>query len=247
MKQLLTPFALLAISSLSFGQGTIVLSDGNGVIPSGSSITVTDAADVLTMGLAFDAVLTGGNDMINVRRYETSVLPGTMNYFCWWECYAPSDAGEQPVWEGDDPVEMEDGVEWTGFHAYYRPASQVGTSCFRYVWFSLTGNTDSVWVDICFEATAVGINELTLADARLDIAPNPSNGEVTFRFDDGATRPRQLVLHNALGERVNSVAVTGAQRKISFGEGELAAGVWFASLEAEGRVLTTRRFIISGH
>ncbi len=247
MKHIITPALLLALGTIANAQGTIALSNDEGAIPSGTTFTVTDAANVMTMGMGFDAVLNGGTDDINVRRYETGVLAGTMNYFCWWECYVPTDAGELPVWTGDDPVEMADGVPWEGFHAYYRPMNVAGTSCFRYVWFSETGNTDSVWVDICFEATAVGINELSAQAARLDISPNPSSGDVTFQFDANGNGRRQLVLHNALGERVSSLPIVGTQKKLTLGDGDLSSGVWFASLEAEGRTLATRRFVITGH
>ena len=247
MKHIFTPLAVVALVSSAAAQGGITITDENGQDVTNTSVTVTEPSTTFTMGRAFDAVLDGSSAEILVRRYELSVVDSTMNYFCWWECYAPIYAGDSPVWVSADPVQMNSGEAWEGFHAYYRPMGRAGTSCFRYVWYSETNAVDSVFMDICFEATVVGINELSAADLRLDVSPNPSSGDVTFSFDQTSAAQRQLVLHNALGERVSTMAVSGAQRRMVLEAGKLPSGVWFASLETDGRVLATRRFIISGH
>ncbi len=247
MKHLFTPILVVALTMQVQGQASLTLTESDGTPISGTSVTVSGSAGDYTLGKALNVVLNGTSGEINVKRYETGVLPGSMNYFCWYECYSPELAGDSPVYTAPDPVELISNEPFAGFHAYYRPMGLVGTSCFRYVWYSESNAVDSVYLDICVESAPVGISELSAAAVRLDVAPNPSIGDVTFSCDQASGAQRQLVLHNALGERVSTIAVNGAQRKVSFGAGELTSGVWFASLESAGRTLATRRFVISGH
>lgn len=186
--------------------------------------------------------------VVNVRRYELSTPGGiTLNSFCWSECYNADTTGDHPVWYAPGTVTMFPGTPTNGFDAYFDPQNQVCEAAFRYVWFDDSNPLDSAWMDIVFHVTAVGVPEVVAPGGALTVFPSPvSEGPVHFAIAGQRSGQRlSLQLHDALGARVRSIAVGAAQKEVTIGAGELPAGAWFATLEADGRVITTKRFIVA--
>lgn len=188
----------------------------------------------------------GATRTINVKRYELSVPSGTGNYFCWDLCYGEVEAGSRPSWTALDPVYMNAGFVANGFHAYYKPYTNVGTATFRYVFYDLNSPNDSAWVDIQFNALFVGVHENASPVRSFSAFPNPAvSSDITINFDLATpVAGTQLAVYNMLGERKLVRALNVAQGKVVIGKDELPAGVWFASLEQNGRALVTKRVVV---
>lgn len=243
------PFLL--IGTALFAQGPITLTDYSGAVVNGQTLVVYGGYDEFVLEKGLTATLSAGNERVfNVRRYEVDVQPSTANYFCWGQCYAPRDAGQSPVWQGasQDAMLMVNGEPNENFHAYHMPNGLVGNSTFRYVWFDTALPTDSSWCDIQFRAIDnVGVDELGAA-ATLGVFPNPSRGsDVQFALElRNVDQALELVVFNALGERVRTITVRPGQLNARLGTVELAEGLYFASVLQGGKALTTQRFVISG-
>lgn len=243
------PFLLaFALSGGIQAQSPVVVTDYSGNVVNGTTIVAWGAAGAFEMGIGLHTESDEtGNQFVNVKRYELNVVDSTKNYFCWGVCYNPIYAGEQTLWVSDDVVNMDPDSVYTAFHAYYRPEGREGASCFRYVWFSTSNDDDSTWVDICFN-TNTGIGEGGSALARFEVYPNPAQAElITFRhsFNGSATR-RDLVVYDLLGNVVAQRTIAEAQTTTLFTPGALNAGVYFATVRADGEVLGTLRFTVVG-
>lgn len=244
------------ILTLSFLTSGLLLSAQNlltlthdGVDVTNGSATATADATTFEMELDLQVTLNGSNNqLVGLRRYELSVVPGTSNYYCWAECYIPQPAGTIPVWTAPDNQNLTAGSPFNGFHAYHRPAGIPGTSTFRYVWYSVEFPTDTVYADIVFDAVVVGVNESARKEVRFAAQPNPvENGDVTFTFDALGSTRSSLVVRNALGAVHLSIPVLPGQKSIVLGSDRLGSGIWFASLEQNGREVATRRVVVSGN
>lgn len=246
MRQTLT-LALLFAVSLLHAQG-LLTATYYGVDVTNSMAGVTGPASIAEMEVDLAITLNGGtNRTVGLRRYETDVVPGTANYFCWAECYIPQPAGAIPVWTAPDSQLLTAGATFNGFHAYYRPNGQPGLSTFRYVWYALDDPTDTVYVDIPFQADVVGVDELDGRDVRFSMLPNPvSGGDVTFTFDAPVAKGGHVVLRNALGALHLSLPVLPGQRSMVVPVDRLGNGIWFASFAQNGREVATRRLVVSG-
>jgi hypothetical protein len=124
----------------------------------------------------------------------------------------------------------------------------VGNSTYRYVWFDTTTPTDSVWVDIQFQAIDnVSVEEL-VASASINAFPNPSKGEdVQFQLDvRNVDQALDLVVFNALGERVRTITVRQGQPLVRLSTANMSEGMYFASVQRAGTTLATRRFVVTG-
>lgn len=246
--------ATLALAYLSVtvlpAQDFITLQDAGDNVVNGTTVVHYGDAAGFSMEEDIWVTLMGGGDRnINVRRYELSVVPMTQNYFCWGVCYGPRDAGESPVWEAEPQhsISLTAGTTVNNFHAYHTPMGQLGSSVYRYVWFDTASPNDTVWVDIEFVATPVGIDEQAL-NAELSIFPNPAVGsDVRFAIDvEGAPLGMNLVVFNTVGEQVLVKVLRNGQQQVVLPTGDLSAGIYFASLRASGNTLVTRRFIVAG-
>ncbi|MEO7082059.1 MAG: T9SS type A sorting domain-containing protein [Flavobacteriales bacterium] len=240
---------LLAATTVTAQNSPVTLTNTDGVLVNGTTITITaelgDMIQILGEALTAENT-TGSTHLVNVKRYETSVPHGTGNYFCWDLCYGSRNAGAYPLWIGADPVPMPAGFIANGFHAYYEPMGNVGSATFRYVWYDMDSPNDSTWVDFVFNVTEqVGIAEVA-AVRGFTAFPNPSvAGNVTFNYDLAtASVGTQLVVYNMLGERKMVKAIGAAQGTVVLNEGDLSSGVWFAVLERNGKPLATKRVVV---
>lgn len=199
------------------------------------------------LGLAIKAT-SDIDQFVNLKRYEVSVLPGTTNYFCWDLCWLPANVGEHPVWYANNAMHLAAGQTYTGGHAYYGAEGVSGTSSFRYVWFSTSDENDSTWVDVVFNAQPVGITENASLVRTFDVFPNPAVGsDVTLTYDlaTAPTAGMRLSVYNMLGERTLTRTLGAPQGRLTLRTGDLPAGVWFATLESNGRALATRRVVVT--
>jgi hypothetical protein len=242
--------ALLLLASIGSQAQLINITDGQGQVVNGQTVTVAGPADAALLTCSLNATRVGATSVnVNVKRYELTVQSGTENYFCWGVCYDAVAAGSMPFWgAGQESVlSMAPGVTLDNFHAYHVPQGHAGMSTYRYVWYNTAAPTDTVYVDIRFDVAAVGIEEVAARAARIEAYPNPAIGqdaqlEVTI---DRAGAPAQLIVHDMLGAVVKRYTVGGQQTRIVLPTGEWTPGVYFVSLERSGALLATRRLVVA--
>jgi hypothetical protein len=243
--------SLVLATGLASAQSPIELRDHDGVLVNGQLVEVVGGAEEFVLEESIIVTLASGDPVtVNVRRYELDVQPTTYNYFCWGQCYAPREAGQTVAWQGagQDALELVVDVPNTNFHAYHMPSGLVGNSTYRYVWFNVTSFTDSVWCDIQFRAIDnVGVEELTPA-VTLSAYPNPSQGsDIQFQMDvRNVDQALDLVVFNALGERVRTITVRPGQTLARLGTVNMSEGLYFASVQRNGDTLATKRFVVTG-
>lgn len=181
---------------------------------------------------------TSGNYMnVKVRRYELNVIPNTQNYFCWTNCYAPVDAGAQPVWTDPFDVGMVTDSVYEKFSAYYIPNGIAGVSSFRFVLFDVNNPDDSSYVDILFDIAA-GEEELLNQEA-VRVYPNPAS-DVLFL----SSPCDSFEIHNILGEKMEAAIsfTDGPQKGIDINH--FNEGIYFLTLKS-GNKSITRKIIFS--
>lgn len=248
MKKLFSLFLVISLIVPASAQlATLIDAHGN-VVNSGLIIHHGDN-ETPSQDVPVDVVLLGENDRtLNVRRYEIDVVPGTQNYFCWGVCYAPVEAGEMPFWqsENDHAIAMEPGVVASNFHAYHSPMGVLGNNVYRYVWFDRNSETDSVWVDIEFRVTPVGIREHEAITA-LNVFPNPvKDGRVTIDYQcTGECAGGQVIIRNAVGQVVHSETIDRLTGQLVLATDGYRSGIYFATVERMGQILATRRFSVA--
>ncbi|WKZ65926.1 MAG: T9SS type A sorting domain-containing protein [Flavobacteriales bacterium] len=246
-------YALLFSASLIAASAQaqfITITTEQGQVVNGTTVVHNGTSDASLLTQSLRATRNGSTTInVNMRRYEISAQTGTRNYFCWGVCYDEWDAGQYPVFNaGQEAVlSMAPGVELDNFHAYHMPQGQAGQSTYRYVWYNTANSSDTAYVDITFNVGFVGIEESVRAAARLDAYPVPAVGQdIQLEFSlDRTAAGTQLVVRDMLGATQKRLSVLGAQGRMVLPASQWTAGVYFVSLERDGRVLATRRLIVA--
>lgn len=221
------------------------ITDHDGNVVNSTMVEITGDAAAFSIDEGFTLTLNGEvMKVVDMVRYEMGVIPATGNYFCWGECWLPQNAGAYPTWSAMEPVNLAPGVPTNGFHAYYQPRGIEGCSDFRFVWFASSEPNDSVWVDIRFCAIE-GMSVGELAKPSFSMFPNPAVGStVQVQLDQLAGASSRMVIYDVLGGRVANHRLAKGQERMDLSTDELAPGVYFATLEENGRAVMTRRLVV---
>ncbi len=242
--------ALLTLwAAAANAQGLIGIRNGDGELVNGTVVFVqTDiTASLSDVGLYCELLEGTEPEQINVRRYEMWPVTGSSNYFCWGVCYNAVPSGTNSTWLSQHYVDLTPGVPVNNFHAYYEPNNTPGTSRFRFVWFRTSdpNAADSSWVDIDFGAS-VGVEERTSALNSMKVMPNPAlASDMKISLDlDAAVRGARLVIYNTLGSKVQEHSLPAGSTVVTLRREDLTPGIYFGSVEVNGRVLESRRLVI---
>jgi len=182
---------------------------------------------------------------IGLKRYEINVPSGTQNYFCWFECYLPTPAGDQVFWPAPDAIEHEADSVYNKFVGYHMPQGIVEDATYRYVWFDEDNPMDSVSVDIVFKAPNSTAEELALPSANINAWPNPANDVLTVDFNSKNTTNPTIVVRNLLGNQVAVEQLNGTNGQARIDVSELPAGTYLVSLQEGENRLSTKKVIVS--
>lgn len=247
MKRYAVAACLITAGAQLSAQEIVTLNYGNNVV-NGQTLAIVGTASTFELDAALGVTLNSTTQRtLLVKRYEVWPVDGTSNTFCWGECYLPYNAGERPVWVSNLTETLQPGTLFEGFHAYYYPAGTEGLTKFRFVWYPTDAPTDTAYVDIVFDtrASAVGQQELAAAAPAVEVFPNPATGaNMTLRFS-GDLGGAQWVLNNALGAVERQGSLRAGVADVAVNLDGLPSGVYFASIVRQGRMVATRRVVIT--
>jgi hypothetical protein len=174
--------------------------------------------------------------------HEVSVMQGTMHYFCFGgACYPPGTV-ESP---GSYTVAAGQLIE-DQFYADYMPYEIQGTSKVKYTFFNESNPTDSVSVVVNFISGYLGLTENLLDKIQFSGAyPNPASNSTSFNYTlpSGISRAK-LEVHNLLGSVVIDAIITEPQGKLTLSTADLQEGMYFYTLSAEGKSVSSGKLII---
>lgn len=207
---------------------------------------------VIVYGTTADSIITIPMLVINdssaaqnlkVTRYDSSVVTGSQNYFCWALCYSPSAL---PNFTGPTPEPVGAGDTDRTYTADYECHGKPGTSILKYTFFNTANANIKEWIIFKFVIVPAGVNEIV---NNLHISapyPNPANDMVSFNYNiNGAQQPR-LELYNTLGQCVKTFELTSSAGKLNVNVNNIPAGIYICKLTANnGSQPVFQRLVIS--
>jgi Secretion system C-terminal sorting domain len=176
---------------------------------------------------------------VMVKKVEFNLVSGSMNTFCWGLCFPPN------VYISPTPVTVNalttDSIDFSG---HYNPLSFAGASMIRYVFFVQSNPNDSVCVNVTYDALYVGINNHTVKTILSGAYPNPANSTVNFDYSLNTENEGSVIIRNLLGSVVKKSVLIRAEGKLSIFTGDLPEGIYFYSLDVDGKTMITRKLIV---
>lgn len=132
--------------------------------------------------------------------------------------------------------------------ADYTPDNTSGTGRVRYSVIDQNNPSDSATLEIVYNCTPTGINTHAIVKSSIsNPAPNPASSVFAINYKLGSTSTEGSIMsvYNMLGVRVMQVPVEDFEGTLRMDVSDLDQGVYFCSLESDGKVLATRRLIVS--
>ena len=176
---------------------------------------------------------------IQCKKVELNMISGSINTFCWGACFGPS------IFVTTTPVTVASAyTDSVNFSGHYTPMSLAGVSHMRYVFFDAANTHDSAWVNIDYSAFPLGIESHSKNAELSNAYPNPAGSSTSFTYSLPEGANGAIIFRNILGVNVKEVALNGSEGKISVSTDNLRDGIYFYSLQADGKSLQTRKLIV---
>jgi len=233
-------FGIFALAACYNGYSqSLTLADSTGPIANNANITrqghVND--DEITSHIFVRNTTSSPIDVI-VRKVEISLISGSMNTFCWGLCFPPN------VYESPALTVNANTTDSSDFSGHYNPLGFAGASIIRYVFFNQANSSDSVCVNITYNALEVGVQNQTAKNILSGAFPNPANNTVNFDYSIKQENESSVIIRNLPGSVVKKSILANAEGKLTIFTGDLPEGIYFYSLDVDGKTMTTRKLII---
>lgn len=201
-------------------------------------------AEVVVEGSAFDPEIvaeldvtnTGSSDLdIWVQRYEEEMVPGTMSYFCWGLCYAPSV--NLSLVSINIPAGATNDID---FSAHYSANGNSGQSIVSFTLYDDANPNDSVSVRFFFQGLITDIKEQAKNDIKA--YPVPANDYITLEMPDLSGAEYQVEILNLTGAVLKTVQSTNSKVQIS--TQEMHNGIYFYRVSNGKEYIAVDRFVV---
>jgi hypothetical protein len=233
-------FVILAMVSFVYGfSQSLILSDSTGVLPNNANITVHghNMDDEIASHIFVRNNTSTRMDVI-VKKVHLDIVPGTLNTFCWGLCYPP-DLFVSPPFTVE--ANFTDSINFSG---HYNPLTFAGASVIRYVFYDSANPNDSVCANVTYDALYVGIQNQSAKNVLSAAQPNPANTSVRFGYSLNTENTGSVIIRNLLGSVVKKEMLAGSEGNVTVSTADLPEGIYFYSLDVNGRSLTTRKLIV---
>jgi len=176
---------------------------------------------------------------VNVMRDDVNLASGHSAYFCWGvTCYPPTtyvSPTSATIAAGDTNV---------SFVGYLDPQGHSGVSVIAYSFYDQNNAADSVNVTYTYDITT-GINELSSKATVSSAYPNPADGLTSISYYLPSVKDARLVFYNMLGSAVKEIKLTEKQSTLIITTSDLKSGVYFYSLIADGKSVSSKKLVVS--
>lgn len=175
-----------------------------------------------------------------VERVNNDLAPGHESNFCWGQfCFGSSTSlspFSEPIAAGDyNPT----------FRGDLDPHGLMGLSRVTYCFFDQNNQADSICMEFVYDV-ALGINENATYNYLSSPYPNPADAFTKISY--GLATPSQdvkVVLHNMLGAKIKEFNTHAQQKSFILNTSSLKQGVYFYSLVADNKIISTSKLVVS--
>ena len=174
---------------------------------------------------------------VKVRRNGPFDALCSTNYFCWDYCYLPTDG------ESSGYLTLIPNVPNTAFSGHILGAGGGTEGCceISYTFYNQDDVNDSLRVVVQFCGTnSISIDENSYSD--FNVFPNPASNFVNVEYR--GEKDGNFQLFNVVGQTVFSQTLNAGEQKTSIDVSSFNSGVYFYTLQIDGKVQETKKLII---
>lgn len=243
------PFALKAIALVAFiivlGQlkaQNIQLFNGQGPVTNGTVLTFADTFSAPEI-IAYVWVHNSDNRSHDIRckKIANDTVVGSLNYFCWGQCYPASVYVSDPVAIAGGDTNKYD------FSGDYYPNGHAGTSIITYVFFDDANSNDSAWFVAHFNAfdpnNIDAKNSKPLASS-ISLRSNVVNESIFIKINNLAISSNALLrIIDVTGSTIKEIPVFNGNSELIVDASYLIQGMYFITFVQNNQKFQTLKFI----
>ncbi|MBE9466981.1 MAG: T9SS type A sorting domain-containing protein [Bacteroidetes bacterium] len=202
------------------------------------SLTDTSANDITndtliisgtTTALVADVEITNNSSStisIKVKKIENYLVSGSINTFCWGQCFSPF------TYVSPNPIDIDGGgINKKDFHGDYTSNDNQGTSIITYVFFDADNPDDSASVTVLFEVGLDDISSNINEVNSFNVYPNPATDYVNISGNSMNNHSSaKIIIYDALGSVVKEIKISGSQKNITVPVNDWKSGTYFYTL-----------------
>lgn len=173
--------------------------------------------------------------IVQVRRIENFIVPGSINSFCWGgQCYPPTTS----VSTLNDTLAP--GETGNTFFGDYYPMGNLGTSIVTYVFADTKNTLDTSFVTINYNITPVGVQTIT-DGLNISAYPNPTTGfilvDISSSYNSGTTA--SISCYDLIGNNILS-QIGSSAGKTTLDLRKHAEGIYFVQVKFLDKIVTKK-------
>ena len=237
MKKIISLILLMAVAAV-YGQSFQISYNGE---PVGEELNYIVEQGNEDNGLVVIITNTSNEtESILLSKRVISEISGSYNTFHIGDCCDPSIT-VAPVPFILQPGESSDG---NSFHLLYNPCGKEGTTTVEYT-FSSGSSSTILRVNYIYSTSGIANPDIRVNS--ITAYPNPATTSVTVSYELSGSLPSNdvhLVITNLVGSKVAVHSLSGTSGKVVMDLNDLDAGIYFYSIEANGKAVSTRKLIV---
>jgi hypothetical protein len=186
--------------------------------------------------------ISGTTKTVKCKRTIISMSQGNTNYFCFaGTCYSPPTRVS-----GSSAIMAPDSTN-SSFIGYLSDSASTCDDTVSYCFFNVNDTLDETCFTVVYHFRPTGISQVLPANTTmLSVYPNPVDFEATFQYSlpkdiNSAT----VTVMNMLGNKVGEYELDISKNKAVISTADLSNGIYFYSLEVDGRVISTKKMMVS--
>ncbi len=245
MKKIFTLlFALVIAASCAFAQSLTVAYEG-APVNNGDTLEVIVSQLNTTVDYYLDLSNVTDNDVsMVVYKNDLDMAAGASASLCiGGTCFPPSTTESNPMVIAAHSTLSHATSADNAFHLGYKTTTG-GTSYVMFT-FSNYDNSDdctSVVFKLVYDPTSI---ETTPVASKLRAYPNPASDNVTIEYAyTGNSNAVNLVIKNLVGATLYTKKLDVNGNKVKVDVSEYSSGIYFYSIEADGRPLVTKKLLV---
>jgi hypothetical protein len=227
----------------SYGQSVQVFYNDS-LVKTMDTITI----DVIKSGSHYFDLVNISEQSINlmIRRRVIDIMPDVITSFCFDVCYDPDInlLRRSYLFKAGDTCTFANEGE-PSFYVDYDPKNQKGISIIQFEFYNKDSTSDKNIIVLKFNSISLGIADKQTAKISINAYPNPATTKVFIQHDlKNQVSKARLFVSNIMGTTVKSIPINSTSDKTQIDVSDLAPGIYFYSIEINGRISATKKLII---
>ncbi|OFX22839.1 MAG: hypothetical protein A2041_10080 [Bacteroidetes bacterium GWA2_31_9b] len=235
---LLTTLLLFSIFELQSQSLMVLNAEDKSDVSNGTLIRIGSYDESTIEVGAYVKNTSGATINVWVKKYTNEIVSGSEAYFCWDGCYGSSTNSSTNY------LSVAAGDTIKAFSGDFKPNGLSGISNIKYTFYIDHQTTDSVSVNIQYNISVTGINDIKDQYQISSAYPNPATSVVYFNYTISGNTDGKIIIYDIVGKKVKELITDKNSTQARADISQLNPGLYLWTFEVNGISVKTEKLLI---